>query len=247
MSSKKTFGSEALRTLLGENRLGEGEGLLKLYRWDRQGETPGIYLAQIDDRHATPSEIRAMTGGLASGSDANPNPLLELPCTLDEFMAFENCAGLFHDRLQDGRDVEDVLNEISALNEDAALLAGALLGVTTTEQTSRPDGPDRSMLADPDELIEAFGKVTGMSKAWFDKWGDNYVLRDAIKFKGTSGRGRSTAPLFCPFLVMQGLMKNPRKGSKRRAFINDETPWRKLKQYFPLVYEKHQGLSPLDD
>jgi hypothetical protein len=106
---------------------------------------------------------------------------------------------------------------------------------------------DLSLLADPAQLIKAFGPFTKMNVSWFDKWKDNPVLSGAIKRKGTSGRGRSTPPLFCPFLVMQGLMKMPRKGSNRHAFTNDETPWRMLKQHFPRVYEKHQGQSPLDD
>jgi len=240
MSSEKTFGSEALRALLGDNRLGEGEGLLKLYRWDREGETPGIYLAHIDDRHATPSEIRAMTGGLASGNDANPKPLLSMPCTLSDFMAFESCAGLFHDRLQDGRDAEDVLNDISALNEDAALLARALLGVAMTEQTSRPDEPDRSMLADPDELIEAFGKNTGMNKAWFNNLSDKPTLKKARRIIGAKGR-RGNKPFFCPLAVMQWLTDEKRKVGRP---ISQDKAWALLATYFPRVYMAHSAADP---
>jgi hypothetical protein len=106
---------------------------------------------------------------------------------------------------------------------------------------------DLSMLADPSQLIEAFGRYTKMDASWFDKWQDHPSLKNAIKRKGTPGRGRTTKPLFCPFLVMHGLMKKPRRGNKRQAFLNDETPWRMLKQHFPRVYDMHKGESPLDD
>lgn len=106
---------------------------------------------------------------------------------------------------------------------------------------------DLSILADPGQLIDAFGRYTNMDKSWFDKWADNPVLNNAIMRKGTSGRGHTTEPLFCPFLVMQGLMTKPRKGSKRKPFLNDETPWRMLKRHFAPVYDLHRGESPLDD
>lgn len=108
-------------------------------------------------------------------------------------------------------------------------------------------GIDYSLLATPQQLIEAFGRFTGMDAAWFDKWADYPVLNNANKVKGTSGRGRTTEPLFCPFLVMQGLMKKPRKGSNRKEFLTDSKPWELLKRHFPNVYAIHQGLSPLDD
>ena len=111
----------------------------------------------------------------------------------------------------------------------------------------KPGAIDFKMLATPDQLIRAFGNFTGMSEAWFDKWADYPVLKNAIKRKGDSGRGRTTRPLFCPFLVMQGLMKKPRKGSKRQAFLTDEKPWELLRSHFPNLYDTHRGLSPLDE
>lgn len=109
------------------------------------------------------------------------------------------------------------------------------------------DAIDFAVLSSPAELIAAFGRFTGMDASWFDKWADYPALNNAIKVKGTSGRGRTTEPLFCPFLVMQGLMKKPRKGSNRKAFQSTEKPWELLKRHFPNVYATHQGLSPLDD
>jgi hypothetical protein len=106
---------------------------------------------------------------------------------------------------------------------------------------------DLSILADPGQMIDAFGRYTNMDKSWFDKWADNPVLNNAIMRKGTSGRGHTTEPLFCPFLVMQGLMTKPRISSKRKPFLNDETPWRMLKRHFAPVYDLHRGESPLDD
>jgi hypothetical protein len=109
------------------------------------------------------------------------------------------------------------------------------------------DDIDFAVLASPEKLIAAFGRFTGMDASWFDKWVDYPVLKNAIKVRGTSGRGRTTQPLFCPFLVMQGLMKKPRKGSNRIAFQSTEKPWELLKRHFVNVYATHQGVSPLDD
>lgn len=140
--------------------------------------------------------------------------------------------------------------EFEALAEqfDCRVVVGEPPAIEQTSVIRQPEESiDYAMLARPDQLIEAFGRFTGMNIAWFEKWSDYSALRDAIKVKGTSGRGRTTEPLFCPFLVMQGLMKTPRKGNTRKAFLTDEKPWELLKRYFPKVYSTHKGLGPFDD
>lgn len=129
-----------------------------------------------------------------------------------------------------------------------SMVAELLRPVTgPAESVVQAEAIDLSMLAGPGQLIDAFGLHTGMNASWFKNLKDYPALSGAIKRKGTSGRGRATEPLFCPFLVMQGLMKTPRKGSKRKAFKEAATPWRMLKRHFPRVYDMHQGQSPLDD
>lgn len=282
--TEKRFDEKAVAALLGDCRLEDAP----LYRWDMKGEVPGIYLGDIEEieRHFLPSEIMEMTGGLASRSRDSRFPLLAFPCTLAEFVAFEDRACVFRAHLEAGDETADLLREIAAENPDAGILACALMpgelpddeeklillpleqpapavppvaesapavvGDTRTEAPQpepvvQAEEIDLSMLADPGQLIDAFGRYTNMDASWFDKWKDYPALNNAIKRKGTSGRGRTTEPLFCPFLVMLGLMKKPRSGSKRKAFEVEGTPWRMLKQHFPRVYNMHKGLSPLDD
>lgn len=100
-----------------------------LYRWDRTGEAPGIYLGDIEEieRHFLPSEIMEMTGGLASRSRDSRFPLLAFPCTLAEFVAFEDRACVFRAHLEAGDETADLLREIAAENPDAGILACALM------------------------------------------------------------------------------------------------------------------------
>lgn len=56
-------------------------------------------------------------------------------------------------------------------------------------QAFESERPDYSMLADPDELIEAFGRFTGMSKSWFANITDKPGLMKARRVAGRKGRG----------------------------------------------------------
>lgn len=137
--------------------------------------------------------------------------------------------------------------ELEKLEAKLAELLKHVTDPAEHEAEPQAEAIDLSMLADPGQLIDAFGRYTNMDASWFDKWKDHPALNNAIKRKGTSGRGRTTEPLFCPFLVMQGLMKKPRRGSNRKEFLTDSKPWELLKRHFPNVYAIHQGLSPLND
>jgi hypothetical protein len=68
-----------------------------------------------------------MTGGLASRSRDSRFPLLAFPCTLAEFVAFEDRACVFRAHLEAGDETADLLREIAAENPDAGILACALM------------------------------------------------------------------------------------------------------------------------
>lgn len=69
---------------------------------------------------------------------------------------------------------------------------------------------DFTLLATRQELIDAFGKFTGMSTAWFGNLNDSPKLKAARKYTGQGGR-HSTEPLFCPHEVAQWLAHPKRK------------------------------------
>jgi len=194
-------------------------------------------------------------GGWESGPCANalaqidPGNNFARLAVSDAFEAYRAAVTRVGQPNTEAEDIQEFWRWLHAMAVDLLEPGRAISESKTTSPlpSQNPQDIDLSLLADPRQLIQAFGHYTNMDDSWFHKWEDYSALKNAIKRKGTYGRGRATEPLFCPFLVMQGLMKKPRKGSKRSAFINDETPWRRLKQYFPSVYAIHQGSSPLDD
>lgn len=96
------------------------------------------------------------------------------------------------------------------------------------------------MVATRQELIDAFGKFTGMSLAWFDNLNDSPKLKAARKYAGQGGR-HSAEPLFCPYEVMQWLADPKRKKGKP---LNNTTAWRLLKGSFGKVYNLHSIGDP---
>lgn len=96
------------------------------------------------------------------------------------------------------------------------------------------------MVATRQELIDAFGKFTGMNLAWFDNLKDSPKLKAARKYNGQGGR-HSAEPLFCPFEVMQWLADPKRKKGKP---LNDATAWRLLKESFGKVYNQYSIGEP---
>lgn len=102
---------------------------------------------------------------------------------------------------------------------------------------------DLTMVATRDELIEAFGKFTGMDKSWFDNLTGTPRLMAARKFTGQGGRN-SAQPLFCPYEVMQWLADPKRKKGKP---LSDTTAWRLLKNNFPKVYNQYSIGDPNAD
>jgi hypothetical protein len=107
-------------------------------------------------------------------------------------------------------------------------------------QATESERPDYSMLADPDELIAAFGRFTGMSKAWFGRLQDKPGLERARRVEGMKGRG-GHRPLFCPLAVMQWLTDRKRKVGRP---ISEEKGWSLLESCFPRVYAAHAAADP---
>jgi len=93
----------------------------------------------------------------------------------------------------------------------------------------------------PYALINAFGFSTGMDASWFDKL-EGPLLRARV-VKGQSGRGRSTAPLFCPYQVMIWLIDPKRKKGRP---LSESKGWRILKERFPAIHDKYQIGDPND-
>ena len=107
-------------------------------------------------------------------------------------------------------------------------------------QAAEADRLDLSKLATPDELIEAFGRFTGMGKSWFSNITDKPGLEDARRIKGLKGKG-GHKPLFCPLAVMGWLTNEKRKVGHP---ISEEKCWALLESYFPRVYDAHASADP---
>ena len=103
------------------------------------------------------------------------------------------------------------------------------------------NGADINLLATRQQLIDAFGSITGMNLSWFRNLKYTPRLKDACKRPGRGGKGHIIQPLFCPFEVMLWLVDKKRKTGKP---IGDFTAWRMLKAHFPKVYAIHADAAP---
>lgn len=100
---------------------------------------------------------------------------------------------------------------------------------------------DFRRLATREQLIDAYGRFTGMDASWFGNLTDTPALFAARKVAGQGGRGRIAEPLFCPFEVMRWLAdKKRRKGRP----LSVEKAWELLERYFPAVYNIHSVADP---
>lgn len=107
-------------------------------------------------------------------------------------------------------------------------------------QAIESERPDYSMLADPDELIAAFGRQTRMEKSWFSNLKDKPGLRRARRVEGMKGRG-GYQPLFCPLMVMEWLTTSRRKVG---LSLPKSIGWQLLERHFPKVYAAHADQDP---
>jgi hypothetical protein len=96
------------------------------------------------------------------------------------------------------------------------------------------------LLATPAELIDAFGRFTGMDKAWFNNVKDTPKLKAALHTAGQGGRnGRE--PLYCVLPVMQWLADPKRRKGRP---MGEASGWRVLEHKFPKVHEEYLGQKP---
>lgn len=102
---------------------------------------------------------------------------------------------------------------------------------------------DFTVVATRSELIEAFGRFTGMEKSWFDNLTTSPRLMAARKYMGQGGR-HSAEPLFCPYEVMQWLIDPKRKKGRP---LGEPTAWRLFKSHFPKVYNQYSIGDPNAD
>jgi hypothetical protein len=102
---------------------------------------------------------------------------------------------------------------------------------------------DYSLLACPEQLIQAFGTFTGMNAEWFEKARDSR-LEKARRVPGRGGR-HSIPAMYCPMEVMLWLIDPKRK--KKSKPLSEETGWRLLEQHFPKVFAAHASADPRVD
>jgi hypothetical protein len=116
-------------------------------------------------------------------------------------------------------------------------------GNTAPEQeaTTPASELDYSLLATRSQLLDAFQRW-GMKAAWFDDLNSRTWLLDARRQKGQGQRGHVIDPLFCPYLVMLGLIGKVRKANR----LPPGTAWRTLEHKFPKVYAAFEDHDPRD-
>lgn len=91
---------------------------------------------------------------------------------------------------------------------------------------------DFALLATRAELLTAYA-AWGLKKQWFGELNSHLWLKDARRQVGQGQRGHVVEPLFCPYLVMHGLVNNIRGRSR----LTDVKGWAILERYFPNVYQ----------
>lgn len=141
---------------------------------------------------------------------------------------------------------QKVLELTKKLTELKASVSGDTDGEKATETVLAQSAAfDFGLHATRDQLIEAFGRFTGMNKDWFTNLKDTPALFRARKSPGQGGRGRIMEPFFCPFEVMQWLTSSKfKKGTRSR--MSEGKGWELLQQHFPRVYAKYGTADPRD-
>ena len=100
---------------------------------------------------------------------------------------------------------------------------------------------DYSLLATPEQLVDAFGKW-GMQVAWFDDLNSRKWLLNARRVKGQGQKGQTFPPMYCPFAVMNGLIEKVRKKNR----LSPDAAWRTLEHKFPKVHVAFEQHDPRD-
>lgn len=210
----------------------EWEAITSVFTND-DGTLDEVALAELDSRSRA-------AGALVRGVLVGPD---------DEYLK----AWEAHCRIDDCKEEIDALRKLKPvtitermfakqeLETLEARLAELLKPVTgPAEPVAQAEAIDFSVLADPGQLIEAFGKFTDMDASWFDNLKDTPRLLAARKVTGTGGR-HYTPPLFCPFEVMLWLIDERRKKGKK---VSPEKAWQLLQSNFEKVYNTRSAGDP---
>jgi hypothetical protein len=120
------------------------------------------------------------------------------------------------------------------------------------ERATSPEVPaaapaqlDASTLANPSELLKAFGQW-GLRQEWFDSPRSHGWLWAARKQVGVGGNSPKP-PLYCPYEVMLGLAGRIRRGADAPPRMSKNKGWSVLERHFPEAYEKFKHLNCDDD
>lgn len=145
-------------------------------------------------------------------------------------------------------EVCDRRDELGRLDVELRRLQDRLasLGPATADSaavSSEGERLDFSMLATPEQLIDAFGSFTGMNLNWFNNITDKPALLRARKVAGVGGRSHNP-PLFCPFEVMLWVANPKRRNNPSRRKPSPEKAWELLEKNFPKVYAAKSVADP---
>ncbi len=117
-----------------------------------------------------------------------------------------------------------------------ATVAGVALG----DETPSPEKIRYEVLASRTELIEAFS-VYGVELKIFRALKDRPGLLAAYRVKGKGQKGSHAEPMFCPFEVINWLVKT---GVKEKPRLKNFMGWHILETKFPSVYAEKSMCDP---
>lgn len=111
-------------------------------------------------------------------------------------------------------------------------------GKTLSDETKSNEGIRYEVLASRTELIEVFS-CYGVELKIFKALKDRPGLKAACRVKGKGQKGSRAEPMFCPFEVINWLVKT---GVKEKPRLENYMGWHILETKFPSVYaEKSIG------
>lgn len=136
---------------------------------------------------------------------------------------------------------DDLAKLVTVTQAAPAIPESEALPALAANSASKAPACDFSILATREQLIEAFGRFTGMDASWFKNITDTPALLAARKVTGQGGRGHIAEPWFCPFEVMQWLADSKRRKGRK---LSTEKAWERLEKNFPKVHSVHSVADP---
>ena len=227
--------------LLSSQLTEEEEADLASFRSGIQQRITGLWLAH--------SELSNLIAELHPGEDGAP-----LKAALDAVATAPNTEAKIRDMARNWMaiKIEGLHEEFDAFWPLRVVLGGngkpCRLEISESEsqrksaEKANSSEVDFSLLATRDQLISAFGPLTGMTEEWFKNLTNSAdQLHGARKIKGKPGRG-GTEPWFCPYEVMLWLTSKNFKKSQSR--ITQQRGYALLKANFKAVYALHEHQDP---